>query len=288
MSTFELVVPDHLSRSQVDTYSDCGRKWLLERGMRVPRVPAWALLGGSAVHAVTEEYDKAALDGTELDDAYLREAFALDLESRIREEEDLFSVPRARFSVSGRASKDWPNKEDEAWWKHHGPAMVLNWKSWRRVTPWELLPIPNEETGEFIEPIEYSFKLDLDGVSDWGAIDRVFTYQGELIVVDLKTGRNAPKKGDQLGDYATAVEVAVGKRPTYGFYWMAREGGTTEAYALDRPRMSKDGMAKTFAMTMKGIESGVFLANVGMLCNYCSVRDFCSAVDGPRSSEIEV
>ena len=139
MSNFELVVPDHLSRSQVDTYSDCGRKWLLERGMRVPRVPAWALLGGSAVHAVTEEYDKAALDGTELDDEYLREAFALDLESRIREEEDLFSVPRARFSISGRASKDWPNKEDEAWWKHHGPAMVLNWKSWRRVTPWELL-----------------------------------------------------------------------------------------------------------------------------------------------------
>lgn len=286
--SFELEVPDHLSRSQLDTYSDCGMKWLLQRGMRVPQVPAWALIAGSAVHAVTEEYDRQLLDGQDMHDEHLREAFALDFESRIRREEDLYAVHRSAFGVSGRASKDWPDKETEAWWKHHGPLHVLAWKSWRRVTPWELLPVVDERTGEFLDPIEYSFKLDLGGVSDWGAIDRVFTYQDELIVVDLKTGRNAPKKPDQLGDYATAVEEAVGRRPRWGYYWMAREGGTSEAYDLTRPRMTKEAMAKTYGMAQKGIEAGVFLPNVGMLCGYCSVRDFCSAVDGPRSSEIEV
>lgn len=288
MSEFELIIPDHLSRSQLDTYSDCGRKWLLQRGMKVPQVPAFALVGGSAVHAVTELYDRALMEGEDMDDAHLRESFALDLEARIREEEDLYAVPRSQFRASGRASKDWPDKETEAWWKVKGPEMVLSWKSWRRVCPWELAPVANPETGEFIDPIEYAFKLDYDGTEVWGAIDRVFQYQDQLIIVDLKTGSYTPKKPDQLGDYASAVEDAIGIRPHWGYFWMSRSGGTTDAFDLHNPRLHKGEMAKQYGMMRRGVEAGVFLANVGNLCGSCSVRDFCSAVDGPRSSEISV
>lgn len=289
MSRYELVIPDHLSRSQVDTYADCGRKWLLERGLQVPRIPAWALLGGSAVHAATEQYDRALLEGNDLDDEVLREAFHLDFQSRIKAEEELYALHRSAFKASGRASKAWPNKEDEAWWTENGPIMCLRWKSWRRVTPWELVPVVNLATGEYIDPIEWSYKLDLGEAGEtWGAVDRIFTYQDQLLIVDLKTGANAPKKPDQLGDYATAVEQAVGRRPAYGFFWMARDGGVLEAEDLSKPRMLKPGMERLYGDVKRGIEAGLFIPNVGMLCGYCGVREFCSAVDGPNSSQVEV
>ena len=287
--SFELVIPDHLSRSQLDTYSDCGMKWLLQRGMKVPQLPAWALIGGSAVHAVTEEFDRHLLEGNMMDDGLIREAFALDLESRTKAEEELYQVHRSQFRASGRASKQWPDKETEAWWKEKGPEFVLAWKSWRRVTPWDLVEIVNPKTGEIIDPIEYSFKLELaDGLQTWGAIDRLFTYQGQLIVVDLKTGAYEPKKPDQLGDYSSAIEAATGIRPAWGYFWMARSGGTTDGFNLNRPRLMLPAMAKTYGTAQRGIEAGIFLANVSNLCSSCPVREFCSAVDGPRSSEIEV
>ena len=286
--TFELVIPDHLSRSQLDTYSDCGTKWLLQRGLSVPQTPAWALIGGSTVHEVTEVYDRALMQGEILDDEELRQEFDRTLESNTAAEEERYAIPRAQFRASGRASKEWPDKETEAWWRKKGPEFVLAWKSWRNVTPWDLVPLVAADGSEH-DPIELTFKLTLaEGLETWGAIDRVFTYQGHLIVVDLKTGSYAPKKPDQLGDYSTAVEELLGVRPKWGYYWMARQGGVLDSEDLTKERFTKPEMAKQYGMVQRGIQAGIFLANVGMMCGSCSVRDYCRAVDGVKSAQVQV
>lgn len=51
--------PAHLSHSQVTTYLSCPQKWLLSRELKVSERPAWYFAGGSAVHTVTEAFDKA-------------------------------------------------------------------------------------------------------------------------------------------------------------------------------------------------------------------------------------
>lgn len=52
-------MPAYLSYSQFDTFLTCGEKYRLTKIEQVPEKPAWFLIGGSAVHAATEAYDKA-------------------------------------------------------------------------------------------------------------------------------------------------------------------------------------------------------------------------------------
>lgn len=47
-----------LSYSGFSTLLDCGEKFRLTRIDQVEEEPAWYLIGGSAVHAATELYDR--------------------------------------------------------------------------------------------------------------------------------------------------------------------------------------------------------------------------------------
>lgn len=55
----ELEGPPHRSYSSFTTWLSCGKQWQLARVAKVPETPAWYLVGGSAVHAATETYDRA-------------------------------------------------------------------------------------------------------------------------------------------------------------------------------------------------------------------------------------
>lgn len=50
-------VPAHLSYSQVSGINTCGERYRLERVFKIPQVPRWALVGGSAFHESTEALD---------------------------------------------------------------------------------------------------------------------------------------------------------------------------------------------------------------------------------------
>jgi hypothetical protein len=60
--------PDHLSHSQVQTFTGCPRKWTYEKVDHAPRecIPA-ALAFGSAVHDTLAEVNEAALHGERVD-----------------------------------------------------------------------------------------------------------------------------------------------------------------------------------------------------------------------------
>jgi hypothetical protein len=51
-------LPPHVSYSSLTTYLDCGWKYYLTRVEKVSEIPAWYLVGGSAVHVATELYDR--------------------------------------------------------------------------------------------------------------------------------------------------------------------------------------------------------------------------------------
>lgn len=51
--------PSHLSHSQVTTYLSCPQRYKLSRLDKVTERPAWYFAGGSAVHSLSEAYDKA-------------------------------------------------------------------------------------------------------------------------------------------------------------------------------------------------------------------------------------
>jgi RecB family exonuclease len=177
------------------------------------------------------------------------------------------------FRAGGRVSKAYPNKEDESWWREHGPKQVEAWAEWRKNNPnLEILDVNGEPA------IEIAVAADLDGVRLQGVIDRVFIDKqtGEMLIVDLKTGSYPPASQLQLGFYRVALEQTAGINPQYGAYWMARQGVLSQVEELWHPT---EMVTAWLRQTKQLIDDNVFLPHITNMCKSCGVRDYCYAVN---------
>lgn len=271
--------PAHLSYSQLSSFINCGEQYRLEKVHQVPSRPSWAGVGGSAVHAATEAVDLILLgQGVTLDPddfgAYLEEAIV------VAEERSGYS--REDFRASGRASKAWPDKENLAWWQENGPLMVERWKTWRQVNRWEILLLDGDRPA-----IELEVNAPFGDELVKAYIDRVMVNpDGEMAVVDLKSGSRMPIGSMQLGQYAESFARVSGyPRPTYGFYWNARTGSTTEVFNLDV--WSADYFEYAYAGIAERKRTGdLYLPHITNTCNSCGVRDYCRYVGGEKADEV--
>ena len=64
-------------------------------------------------------------------------------------------IPSTEWRAGGRASKDWPNRENENWWSVNGPQMLqafVDW--WEANNNWHIWVTPDGEA---------AVELDLSG-----------------------------------------------------------------------------------------------------------------------------
>lgn len=261
-----------MSWSALEDVRTCGEKYRLGRVERVPKRPGWALIGGNAVHHVTEHNDKQDF-GMPVESADLDfEAVFMAETKKVLGEWGIGS--EAEIQASGRRSKANPNKEDRKWWLENGPLMVERWKNFIRVTPWHIWLTPQGNPA-----IELELLSEWGGKPNKGFLDRVFeTPDGDLVCVDIKTGANAPKTSQQLAQYGTDVGRLVGAKVKYGAFWMGRDGGLTPPVELEPMVQSLDSDYQKAAAI---IEGDLFLASPGMLCGSCSVNAYCKSFSGP-------
>ena len=179
-------------------------------------------------------------------------------------------TPRA----GGRPTKAMPNGEDYAWWASNGPAFVQSWITWRQMNP--SLHILTMEDGTPAIELDVRVDIEADGepIQLKGFIDRVFvdTNTGEVLIVDLKTGKMSPGPM-QLAFYRRALKAAYGIDAPYGAYWMAREGSLSAIHNLSV--FSDDMVDYWVAKTYAGIKNEIFLPHVSMMCRGCGVREHC-------------
>ncbi|MEW1959808.1 PD-(D/E)XK nuclease family protein [Kineococcus sp. NPDC059986] len=271
-------LPGHASYSQLDTWLTCGEKYWLQKATTIPNVPSWSLLGGSAVHSLTEELDRALFEqGVVCVEAEIPARFKEHLDRHLQETLQRTGFTEKDIMASGRASKAWPNKENRDWWEQNGPGMVLSWIHWNQTTPWTIWQTPEGEWA-----IELELEVEFGGGPIKLAIDRVYQWGSWIIVVDIKSGRE-PVNNFQLGQYASAIEQKFGVRPSHGAYWMARTGEPGQVHSLvDYDQQHID---MTFRKFKQAKEIGLFLPHPSNLCGSCGVREFCSA-KGNRAKEI--
>lgn len=183
------------------------------------------------------------------------------------------------WGASGRATKANPDKEDGKWWRENGLEFSKSYMDWRESIPWVIW-----ETPQGVPAIELDLRCKFGDVPVRVIIDRVFvTPDGELVVVDLKTGANMPKdQGLQLGFYASAIEIIFGHRPAWCAYWNARKGGLTEPVYPDQ--WTADTIGAELAKFVKLRDMGIFIPNPSMNCGNCGVRRACPAVKGPEAA----
>jgi len=272
-------VIEHLSHSAVDGLLTCGEKWRLTRIERVPEVPTWAVVGGDAVHIATAAADAADF-GMDVEDP---QDFPGAFELAIARREERSGIPSTEWVATGRPSKEWPDKQNRAWWEANGPSHVAAWASFLRNSPWQVAILPDGQPA-----IEVKLEAEIGGVPVVGYIDRVLEEGRSEVyaVTDLKSGAREPKSARQLGVYAVLMDRVMGFGVTWGMYYMTRKGTTSEPVDLTRYR---DGSldhdyAKAWAM----VEAEIFVPNPGDLCSVCGVRPYCREMggDAERASSV--
>jgi putative RecB family exonuclease len=182
-----------------------------------------------------------------------------------------FSIAR----VAGRATKEFPNKEDANWWNTKGPEWVENYILWRKNNPdWKIWT-----TQEGIKAIELELNPIIAGVPVKMFIDRIFEVNGELVIVDLKTSKARPTSDLQLGFYKVGVEEVLKTKVSLGTYWMSRDSGTGEM--IDLSRYTLDTLEYFVSGFDKARKSGIFLPNL-QSCSYCGLTAHCQFTKGKK------
>ena len=257
---------ERLSYSQLNSFTTCGESYRLERVIRVPRRPGWALVGGSAVHEITEQNDLRE-HGVDVPLVTFEEAF----ERLTAEAEEESGLPRSEFKASGRASKANPNKEDRDWWLAEGPLMVNRWLNWRRSSPWDIWITPQ---GKPAIELEFDVFVDNDSVDVKMFVDRVFTDGASLIVLDLKTGASKQPTARQLGVYKVGIlDKWPGLPVRFGTFWDARSGATGPVYPLNEYSLRR--LEWQFAALKEARRQNLYLPSPGPMCGSCSVNEHC-------------
>ena len=188
-------------------------------------------------------------------------------------------IPIEEWRASGRASKDWPNKQDQEWWMTNGPIMVADYVTWRLQTQWPIAVTPD---GTLAIELEVNVAY---GPGTKGYIDRLFWLpDGTMVVVDLKSGaRMSPE--DQLGDYAAKVEAVFGRRPEWGSFYKAREGKHTGPTPLGQ--YTQEYMEYRYSAAQHIIQLGEFPPRVSDACGWCSQANNCAIKGGSRAKEFD-
>jgi len=174
----------------------------------------------------------------------------------------------------GRVSAANPDKENKAWWDNNGKKMFLDF-----ITAWKDSQLTIWESPQGVSGIEIELNSNFGDVLVKAYADLIaVTAGGELVVVDFKTGAYTPDSALQLGIYACAMEMKFGVRPTRGYYYSSRKATFLEAEGLHRWTIPL--LTELFAQFNRGVESQIFLPNIGMACSTCGVKDYCYATGG--------
>ena len=284
-------LPEHVSHSQLNSWaSRCQKEWFLERIADAPRTPAWWLVGGSAVHEVTEELDRRGLE-FELTSAEqnvtleIEELFEAKLLELIREEEEKSGIPQDEWIAAG-----YRPPQNRKYWEENGPQMVINWLEWRTRTGWPIAFIGDEPAIEY----DFDVTLEIGGVARpvRGAADRIFELPNkQLVIVDIKSGSTTPKTVLQQGEYATLLELQGHKRPRYGTFvkvgLQPKTGGGKHLPLAPLKKYDAAYFEHLFTAYRAQAETGLFLPNVSDFCERCGVRSSCYAAGGPLSAQYD-
>ena len=261
-----LGMPKRLSHSQLTSYMSCSEQYRLVRRRHLPDSYSWALAGGSAFHSWTELFDK----GIPLEP----DAFVQFLDEQVRSaltdsRNSLFD--ESDIKPTGRASKDWPNKRDRAWWEHHGPIFAQQYIDWRAGDN-DLMPKESVSGKDFW--VEYEVNTELGGIPVLGFIDRLILDSpfGKPVILDIKTGKE-PGTNLQLATYAAAASEQLGIEIKHGAFYLAEKGELSAI--MDLSKYTREHIESMYDDARRGIEAGVYLPNPNAFCSTCPVRQYC-------------
>lgn len=264
------------SHSQVTQFADCGYKYYLSRKRDSVQRPSWALIGGRAIHATIETFERKATyaETHKRPDAWpsaaqARTWFRNHMLNEIEKEKD--SAPPEYMELS-----DWSaankGKEDFAWWLREGTLMAQYYA--------EMNPANRGFSTVLLEPgklaLEVRLELDFGSVKDVLIADHMtLDKYGVVDIIDYKSGRMLPQdRGLQVITTAHAVQQLYPHLDVRGgSYFDLRKGKMSRVYQTDE--IPLDAIVHMYETMDRAESAGLYLPRVSSFCTSCYVRRDC-------------
>lgn len=259
-------LPGHLSHSSRETLERCAKSWFLKYLTPAPRRQATWLVGGSAVHAVTEAWDKGTVPAGQVTEAWEYAFNGFLAEARAKEPNEF----------------KWAQSKAEPVevWRSMGPGLVQAYIDWRERSPWEIWTTP---AGEPAIELDVSGYLPGCPVEIKGFIDRIFwdPVFEKRPILDIKSGKKAPSDPAQFGVYQALFKAKYGLDLDYGVFFMNRKGTPGKPY--DLADFTPEAVGAAFGEAWARIQAGEFPAEAFERndCFLCDVQESCAAKGGP-------
>lgn len=263
--------PSHMSNGQLNDWLRCGKSYQLKRIQGAPSKPSVFLVAGVAVHAAIYEVNLHHMGLR--DEVDPSKEFEKSFEVETGKLVESSGRPPSDWKTAGRVTKDKPNKEDMAWWRVEGARQVVEYQKWLSETDWHLY------THDEKLMCEFETHADFGGTPVKGFLDAIMVSpDGELCVIDYKTGLSKPTGGAQLGLYCAAMQRVLGIEVRHGAYFMTRKAEMTDV--IDLSRFSPTYFDNIFGQADKALDAGIYIPNPGTACFMCDVSDYCYAYGG--------
>lgn len=273
----------HLSYSTLDQWFKCPKTVELSKIQLAPRLPAWWLAGGSAVHKATEDYDRwTLLDPVQRGRFSILDSFAMAFNNEVEE----ISAKEPDHTLWRHAGpKDSPETYEK--WMKLGPVLVGNYIKWRRATDYIIwdATVHNDGKGDSLSTA-VGIEIDLSFTPP-GCEKEIKAYADRILVspsldqvhiIDLKTGTRGPNSPLQFGVYAAGLKHLYGTDAVTGAAFMNREARLGKAFDLTKYTPAYVG--RLFGNLSRAVDARVYPAHLGSSCRMCDVSSACYANDG--------
>lgn len=222
-------------------------------------------------------------------DPSLFEAFSVAFDREIHRQVAESGIPLTDWFKSGLST---PESSVEQW-HNWGPRAVQNFIDWYEDNQsYHVWTSPDGQPG--VE-LKVDVLFPVADVRVIGFIDAVLVHSqtGELFILDTKSGGTLPESDQQLGFYATLLELKYGIRPPRGAYFMARGAGRNkrvflcDPVDLSVPELSREFFDEQLHAMQRQIDSGAFTSRLGKHCRTCGVQNACAAFGGARAIDYD-
>ena len=251
-------LPKHISYSSFNTWLECNWKYYLTKIEEVPEKHSVWLTGGTAVHKATERWDRGDFGKTNNLDELWNDVWF----NQVKEDESLHGDMN---------TWEFRSREDMSWWYGEGMWMLERWTEFMD---------PERGWKVYEDFIEKQYQVSIEGTTVKLAIDRVLTdYDGNRVLVDIKTGAASQKHPLQLAVYAWALAKEENLVVDKAGFWDARTGHIS---LWDLEHLQPDRVEEILVNFDKTRKSEIYLPNMNS-CGRCGVLSYCKWMNGNKT-----